>query len=192
MKLNQQIRGWTNYHQSVSASEAFAHLDYVLYELLWHWAKRRHPKKGKRWISTKYWHHKGNRSWVFSTEEHELIRVDHTPIVRHRKVSTAKNPYIDAEYFTQKKFNQGMARLSGRFKLIWKIRVESATIAECHSVFTTKGKSFIKFLNQKVARTSYPTWHMFTQNVSVFMWRAARKSDEMLEPYDGKAIMYGS
>ena len=26
MKLNQQIRGWTNYHQSVSASEAFDHL----------------------------------------------------------------------------------------------------------------------------------------------------------------------
>lgn len=120
MKLNQQIRGWTNYHQSVSASEAFAHLDYVLFELLWHWAKRRHPKKGKWWISTKYWHRKGSRNWVFSTEEHELIRVDHTPIVRHRKVSTTKNPYIDTEYFIQRKFNQGMARLSGRFKLIWK------------------------------------------------------------------------
>ena len=30
MKLNQQIRGWTNYHQSVCASKAFAHLDYIL------------------------------------------------------------------------------------------------------------------------------------------------------------------
>ena len=29
-KLNQQIRGWTNYHQSVCASEAFAHIDYIL------------------------------------------------------------------------------------------------------------------------------------------------------------------
>ena len=56
MKLNQQIRGWTNYHQSVCANEAFAHLDYILYELLWRWAKRRHPKKGQWWISTKYWH----------------------------------------------------------------------------------------------------------------------------------------
>ena len=120
MKLNEQIRGWTNYHQSVVASEAFAHLDYVLYELLWHWATRRHPKKGKWWISTKYWHRKGNREWVFSTEEHELIRVDHTPIVRHRKVSVTKNPYIDTEYFVQRKFNQGMDRLTGRFKTIWK------------------------------------------------------------------------
>ena len=120
MKLNEQIRGWTNYHQSVVASEAFAHLDYVLYELLWHWAKRRHPKKGKWWISTKYWHRKGNREWVFCNENHELIRVDHTPIVRHRKVSVTKNPYIDTEYFIQRKFNQGMERLTGRFKTIWK------------------------------------------------------------------------
>lgn len=120
MKLNQQIRGWTNYHQSVVSSEAFAHLDYVLYELLWHWATRRHPKKNKWWISTKYWHKSGTRNWVFSTENAELIRVDHTAIVRHRKVCTTKNPYIDTDYFVQRKFNQGMARLTGKFKLIWK------------------------------------------------------------------------
>src|SRR5699024_11454410 len=59
MKLNQQIRGWTNYHQSVCASEAFSYLDYQLYELLWRWAKRRHPKKGQWWVSTKYWHRRG-------------------------------------------------------------------------------------------------------------------------------------
>lgn len=120
MKLNEQIRGWTNYHQSVVASEAFTHLDYILFELLWHWAKRRHPKKGKWWIADKYWHHKDNRNWVFSTGKCELIRVDHTPIIRHRKVSATKNPYIDTEYFTQRKFNQGVKRLSGRFKHIWK------------------------------------------------------------------------
>ena len=120
MKLNQQIRGWTNYHQSVCASEAFAHLDYILYELLWRWAKRRHTKKGKWWISTRYWHRKGSRNWVFSTDKHELIRVDHTPIVRHTKIKLSANPYLDTEYFTERKFNQGMKRLSGRFKIIWR------------------------------------------------------------------------
>lgn len=120
MKLNQQIRGWTNYHQSVCAAEAFAHLDYILYELLWRWAKRRHPKKGQWWVSTKYWHRRGNQNWVFSTDTKELIRVDHTPIVRHTKVREAANPFLDTEYFKQRKFNQGMKKLSGRFKLIWK------------------------------------------------------------------------
>lgn len=120
MKLNQQIRGWANYHQSVCASEAFAQLDYHLYELLWSWAKRRHPKKGKWWVSTKYWHRRGNRNWVFSSGGKELLRVDHIPIVRHTKVRENANPFLDTEYFAQRKFNNGMKRLSGRFKLIWK------------------------------------------------------------------------
>jgi RNA-directed DNA polymerase len=33
-KLNQKIRGWANYHQSVCASDAFAHIDYILFEFL--------------------------------------------------------------------------------------------------------------------------------------------------------------
>ena len=120
MKLNQQIRGWTNYHQSVCASEAFSYLDYQLYELLWRWAKRRHPKKGQWWISTKYWHRRGNRSWVFASGDKELIRVDHTAIVRHTKVRENANPYLDIDYFAQRTFNHGMKRLTGRFKLVWK------------------------------------------------------------------------
>lgn len=119
-KLNQQIRGWTNYHQSVSASKAFAHIDYVLYELLWRWAKRRHPHKGQWWVSTKYWHQKGNRSWTFSTEDKELLRVDHIPIIRHTKVRMDANPYFDTQYFIDRKFEHGMKRLSGRFKHVWK------------------------------------------------------------------------
>lgn len=119
-KLNQQIRGWTNYHQSVCASEAFAHIDYILYELLWRWAKRRHPHKGRWWVSLNYWHRRGNRNWVFSTEDKELLRVDHISIVRHTKVRVNANPYFDTQYFLDRKFEHGMKRLSGRFKLIWK------------------------------------------------------------------------
>ena len=120
MKLNEQIRGWTNYHQSVCASDAFAHLDYVLYELLWRWAKRRHPKKNKRWISTRYWHRVGNRNWVFSTENKELIRVDSTAIVRHTKIKATANPFLDEAYFQKRKFDKGMHRLTGKFRMIWK------------------------------------------------------------------------
>lgn len=119
-KLNQQIRGWTTYHQPVCASEAFAYIDYVLFELLWRWAKRRHPHKGRWWVSTNYWHRKGNRNWVFSTENKELLRVDHISIVRHTKVRIDANPYFDTQYFIDRKFEHGMKRLSGRFKLVWK------------------------------------------------------------------------
>ena len=119
-KLNQQIRGWANYHQSVCASDSFAHVDYILYELLWKWAKHRHPKKGHWWISEKYWHKIGNQNWVFSTENKRLLRVDHIPIIRHTKIRLNANPYFDTQYFIDRKFEQGMNRLSGKFKRVWK------------------------------------------------------------------------
>jgi RNA-directed DNA polymerase len=119
-RLNQQIRGWANYHQSVCASHAFSHIDYILFQFLWSWAKRRHRKKGKWWISTRYWHNKGNRSWVFSTDSVELLRVDHIPIVRHTRIRMEANPYLEPEYIAKRKFEHGVKRLSGRFKVIWK------------------------------------------------------------------------
>lgn len=118
--LNRLIRGWANYHQSVCASEAFSHIDYTLYELLWQWAKRRHPHKGRWWVSTNYWHRRGNRNWVFSTEDKVLQRTDSIPIIRHTKVRMDANPYFDTQYFTNRKFRHGMERLSGRFKQVWK------------------------------------------------------------------------
>jgi RNA-directed DNA polymerase len=30
------------------------------------------------------------------------------------------NPYFDTQYFTDRKFQHGMKRLSGRFKQVWK------------------------------------------------------------------------
>ena len=118
--LNRQLRGWANYHQSVCAKDAFSRADHILYEMLWRWAKRRHPKKNRRWITANYWHSKGMRNWVFSTETAELMRLGEVPIIRHTKVRMDANPYLDTEYFTDCKFQQGMKRLSGRFKKVWR------------------------------------------------------------------------
>ena len=44
--LNPLIRGWANYHhRGAVAKETFAHVDAKIFELLWQWAKRRHPEK---------------------------------------------------------------------------------------------------------------------------------------------------
>ena len=65
--LNPIITGWINYHQSVVAKETFSKLDYRIWNILWNWAKRRHPMKSHNWIRHKYWGTKGTRHWVFST-----------------------------------------------------------------------------------------------------------------------------
>ena len=118
--LNRQLRGWANYHQSVCAKDAFSRTDHILYEILWRWAKRRHPKKNRKWITANYWYSKGLRNWVFSTKNAELIRLGEVPIIRHTKVRMSANPYLDSEYFIQRKIQNGMKRLSGRFKKIWR------------------------------------------------------------------------
>ena len=37
--------------------------------MLWQWALRRHPNKGKRWVKKKYFKSQGTRNWVFSATE---------------------------------------------------------------------------------------------------------------------------
>ena len=186
MKLNEQIRGWTNYHQSVCASDAFAHLDYVLYELLWRWAKRRHPKKNKWWISTKYWHRVGNRNWVFSTENKELIRVDSTAIVRHTKIKATANPFLDEAYFQKRKFDKGMHRLTGKFKMIWKN--QNGLCYHCGMPMDVTEEREIFYLAPKAKTGVEDVRNMrYVHCACQRIYAENRlKKCEMLEPYDGK------
>ena len=57
---------------------------------------------------------------MFKTENKELIRVDSTAIVRHTKIKATANPFLDEAYFQKRKFDKGMHRLTGKFKMIWK------------------------------------------------------------------------
>ena len=65
--LNPIIRGWCNYFSIGCPSKVFYRMDFQIYWKLQRWARRRHPNKGKHWISNKYFHKIGNRNWVFST-----------------------------------------------------------------------------------------------------------------------------
>src|SRR5712692_3030690 len=67
-QLNPIIRGWALYHRHVASKDTFSKVDHAIFELLWQWAKRRHPKKGSRWVKDKYFHVIGKRKWVFSGE----------------------------------------------------------------------------------------------------------------------------
>ncbi|WP_244624893.1 group II intron maturase-specific domain-containing protein [Methanococcoides vulcani] len=117
--LNPIITGWSNYHQGVVSKETFHLIDYKLWNILWKWAKRRHPMRSRTWIVDKYWHPKGTRKWVFSTTRNQLKLLSDKRIVRHTKLSLDKNPYTDKEYFVERKFNQGARKLSGMFKKVW-------------------------------------------------------------------------
>ncbi len=117
--LNPVITGWTNYHQTVVSSEVFRKLDYRIWNMLWHWAKRRHPNKSKQWIARKYWHTVGNRNWVFSTENKQLRFLFETKIIRHTQLKLDMNPYFDEEYFVLRKLKQGAKKLTSTANKVW-------------------------------------------------------------------------
>ncbi len=52
-KLNPIIRGWVNFQKFNVSAKAFEKLDYEIWQSLWSWCKRRHPKKGRRWVAKK-------------------------------------------------------------------------------------------------------------------------------------------
>lgn len=101
--LNPVIRGWSEYFRYVCAGEVFRTMDHVLFWILWRWAVRRHPHKGKRWIKDRYWHVIRGRSWVFTDGETELLSLSKVKIRRYQQVRQGTNAYLDWKYIQEKK-----------------------------------------------------------------------------------------
>ena len=105
-QLNPVIRGWALYHHHQVASDAFSRMDALIFRALWRWAKRRHNRKGARWIRKKYFHTIGNRTWTFAAPvmdeksgEHRLLVLRYASdvkIKRHQKVKAEYNPFDPA------------------------------------------------------------------------------------------------
>lgn len=98
-KLNPVIRGWALYHRNVVSADVFSKLDHTVWEILWQWAKRRHPDKGNQWIAKRYWHSVENSNWVFTTFTSTLRSFKETKIKRHVLVQLERNPFLDTDYF---------------------------------------------------------------------------------------------
>ena len=47
---NPVIRGWANYHRHVVSKVVFNKVDTAIFQSLWSWATRRHPKQSRRWV----------------------------------------------------------------------------------------------------------------------------------------------
>ena len=102
LQLNLKIRGWSNYYRHVCSKETFSYVDYVIFQAIWRWCRRRHPNKGKRWVKTKYFHKVAFRNWVFSAKVKNkngeptmtrLLETSKTPIKRHVRIRAEATPF---------------------------------------------------------------------------------------------------
>ncbi len=146
-QLNPVIRGWVNYHKHQVASDAFGRADAQLFDALWRWAIRRHPKKGRRWIAAKYWHPIDNRLWKFAdilgnekdeTTTVKLIYCSDTHIKRHTKVKADYNPFDPAmEAYGEQRLQARMSdKLAYRKQVLSLFRSQHGKCALCGTAIT--------------------------------------------------------
>jgi len=101
-RLNQQIKGWTMYHRYAASQRTFTSVDRRIFQMVWRWCRRRHPRKGRRWIRTTYFRSDGHRHWVFTgaLRDHkgqgwpiQLMAAARVKIIRYVKIRSDVNPY---------------------------------------------------------------------------------------------------
>jgi len=152
-KLNPIIKGWTNYFRIGVAKETFSKLDYLMWEKLWAWVKRRHNGKRRVWIAQKYFHTIGTRKWCFATKQdgeidQVLYKYSDTKIQRHVKVKAGKSFYDGDELYWGTRLSKGYGDISpSKAKMLVK---QDGKCGYCNAEFKngdlmeTHHKTFIK------------------------------------------------
>jgi len=104
--MNPKLKGWANYYRHCVAKQVFGYVGQQIFLMVWKWAVRRHPNKGRKWIARKYflnrkgqwqfhgWQKIANMDCLFN-----LVQIAYTSIKRHVKIRSAATPY-DPQYET--------------------------------------------------------------------------------------------
>ena len=64
-ELTPIIRGWSAYYRYGASKAILQYADHRLWQMLWHWALRRHRKKPRKWVKARYFKRVRGRDWVF-------------------------------------------------------------------------------------------------------------------------------
>lgn len=130
--------------QNVS-SQAFERFDFDVWRCLWRWCKRRHPKKGHKWIAKKYFRRVGTRYWTFSVNmadsfELHLIYATDTKIVRWLKTKSEATPFDErfTEYFEDRDTKRMFREINGRRKLNALYKMQKGICPHCGEPITVE------------------------------------------------------
>lgn len=132
--LNPKLRGWANYYRHSAASKTFAYTGHRMWQMLWRWAKRRHPNKPRKWVKARYFRADGY--WTFHEGNAQLCRQSAISITRYVKVTGRASPMDPKQrgYWTQRKKWQA-ARATYQRKRLAMLREQNNTCGLCGVVF---------------------------------------------------------
>ena len=130
------IRGWAAYYRTGVSSEVFSALDDYMWKLLYKWAKRTHPNKGRRWRVDRYFgrfNRARNNRWVFGDKDtgSYLPKFAWTKIVRHSVVIGTASPDDPdlARYWADRRGRQHNGPLS--VLLLARLKAQQGRCALC-------------------------------------------------------------
>jgi RNA-directed DNA polymerase len=183
-QLNPILRGWALYHRHVASKKTFSTVDHAIFEMLWRWAKRRHPTKGRRWVKEKYFHEIGSRKWAFSGEIEgkkgevlviHLMEAAKIPIRRHRLIQGEANPYDPAweGYFDERVGAKWQEHWLKRRKLIALWREQEGKCPVC---------------DQKITKES--GWSLYHIHPRVYGGTDSMSNLLILHPYCRERVRY--
>ena len=162
LRLNPMITGWANYHKHIVAKKMYNKLDHDIWLCLWRWAVRRHPNKGRRWISAKYFSPiKGNarpfnckiKDETGETRKLVLTAASDTKIVRYVQITIKANPFDpEWEAFFEKRATYKMQNNKGgrqKLKTIWNYQKGICPYCK-ESLSESTSKSVIQYVKSRL------------------------------------------
>jgi RNA-directed DNA polymerase len=99
--LNPLLNGWAQYFRCAVSAKTFCYVQAQLWDYLWKWCKRRHPKKSLGWVKDKYFRTIDGKNWTFFAKDTTggdqnaiitLIDLSRMSILRHAKVKGSASP----------------------------------------------------------------------------------------------------
>lgn len=137
-KLNPIIAGWSNYYKGAASKATFNKLDFLLWNKLKGWIKRRKGRKSIKQALNLHYHQIGTRKWCFATFKNGkpnlvLNQYSDTKIKRHAMVKSGKSYYDGDTIYWASRLSKGYGDVSpSKAKLLKK---QNGVCAFCHSLF---------------------------------------------------------
>ena len=128
--LNPVIRGWANYYRHCAAKETFSKADHRMWQMLWVWARRRHPNKPAKWVKARYFRNDG--LWTFYEGNAHLLHRSATPVTRFTKVKGEASPFDPTlrEYW-QNRQRKSVARQTHQKDRLALLRIQDGACGLC-------------------------------------------------------------
>jgi RNA-directed DNA polymerase len=134
--LSPVIRGWCNYYRYAVAKRTFAVLDHHVWQVTYRWAKRRHPRKNRRWVVNHYYGVDQGRGWDLWDGRNRLPRHNETRVSRFVKVRGKASPFDpNLRAYWEDRRTRRLVREASHFHRVHLLQRQAGRCAACKAVF---------------------------------------------------------